>query len=623
MTGTHTRPSPAAATVTATRRRLSRLAHALEHDRVLQTALAMIVVQLAFRAWATYGSWFHYDDLNFMSRMMNEGPGLDVAARQYSGHVMPAAMYLSWLANAVAPFDFRVTATMLMAMQALADAGLLVLLVRLFGLRRGILPPLALYLFCAISVPIAVWWAAGANQLPLQVVLFWGLASHVSYLRTRRRRHLVSTAGWLLLGFCFYEKTLLVFGAIAIVSLCYFATGSLLDRLRLLWQHYRPAICLYVAMGIAYLALYVRIGLTFEPERAGSDALGAVISNMTIQAYLPALAGGPLHWEELEQGGYPTPSGPVLLVSILVVLYVVRELARHRRRSMRALWLPGFFLACNIVLVLAGRASYVGALISLDYRYQGELAAVTAVALACAAMPIRGAVETVERTGTSPLLDVPHRVTGLVAAVSALGLVSSAQYAVHWQEAAPAKSYFATLFRELDAAPGTVSLVDQRVPTDVMFGLGYPENALSHLLHDDPGPARFVDVATDHLSMVDSHGRVVPAIVPDTRRGRPGPRKECGFRVGDQPVTIRLDGPVAYGGWWVRIGYIATGDSPVRITTGDVTHTTTVEAGLHALYLAGGGRFDEIEVSALAEGVSLCTDDVTVGRPVPRTEFAP
>jgi hypothetical protein len=84
---------------------------------------------------------------------------------------------------------------------------------------------------------------------------------------------------------------------------------------------------------------------------------------------------------------------------------------------------------------------------------------------------------------------------------------------------------------------------------------------------------------------------------------------------------VPLDGPVAYGGWWVRIGYLSSGDSPVSVTVGDATRSTTVRAGVHALYLAGGGRFDRVIIGGLAGGVTLCTDDVTVGRPVPATEL--
>jgi len=621
MTGTHVRTGRTTSAGTAPTHDRSPRWERLRRDRVIQAAVVIVVGQLAFRAWITYGTWFFGDDFNFMSRMVNDGPG--AAFRQYAGHLMPAGMYLTWLADLIAPFDFRTYATMLLGMQALADIGLVVLLVRLFGSRPGILPPLAIYLFSVISVPEAIWWAAGVNQLPMQVVLFWGVASHVTYLRTGRFRSAVAAAAWVVAGLAFYEKTLLVLGAFAIVGIAWFGCGSLRARLRTLLTERRAGVLLYVGVGLAYLALYIPVGLTFSPRRAGNDELPQVATNVVTHGYLPGILGGPLRWDHVDQWSLPAPGAPGLLLALIAFVLVVRELARSRRRGLRALWLPGFFLACDIVLVSAGRASFVGALISLDYRYQGELAAVTAVALACATMPILGATEPVTTSRPSRLLDRPKRVSALVVLVSLLGVVSSLQYVHHWDTTTEARPYFRTLFADLDEQEQPVPVVDATVPTSVMLGWSYPDNLLSHLLQHYPDRIAFPDVATDHLNAVDHHGNVVPAIVPDNRRGRPGPRKSCGYRVDTRPVTVRLDGAVAFGGWWVRIGYIASGPSPVRVTTGDASYPATIEPGLHALYVRGGGTFDRVHISGLTEGVSLCTDDVTVGRPVPRTEFSP
>jgi hypothetical protein len=616
MSGTHVRHHEVPGRITARAGRL-------RHDRVLRTALGLILLQLAFRAWATYGSWYLGDDLAFISRMTTEGPDLSVAMRHYAGHIMPAGMYLSWLADVVAPFDYRVEATVLLGLQALADLGLLALLVRMFGVRPGILPPLALYLFSVVSVPMAVWWAAGVNQLPLQVALFWGLCAHVSYLRTGRWQHAVTAAAWVAGGLVFYEKTLLVLGAYGILALAYFAEGGLVARVRHVLVRYRTGVAIHGALGLGYLGLYVRFGLNFEPGHAGDTTLPEVASNMLVHGYLPGMVGGPLVWDETGAWALPDP-GPVLMAAaVLVWVLVVREILRHRRRAARALALPAFFLGCDILLVQAGRASLVGPLISLDYRYQSELGAVTAIALALAVLPLRGATETVEATGRSPLLDDPQRAGAVVAAVGVLGLVSSSQYVLHWHRANDVKPYFDNLRRALDGTAPVPPLIDAPVPSTVMLGFNYPQNTLSHLLHAYADRTEFVESSTDHLAMVDQQGRIAPVVIPDTRRAEPGPRRGCGYRVASRPVTIPLDGPVAYGGWWMRIGYIASADSPVRVRAGDAAYTTEVEAGLHALYVRAGTSFDHVEISGLAQGASLCTNEVTVGRPVPRTEYAP
>jgi hypothetical protein len=74
---------------------------------------------------------------------------------------------------------------------------------------------------------------------------------------------------------------------------------------------------------------------------------------------------------------------------------------------------------------------------------------------------------------------------------------------------------------------------------------------------------------------------------------------------------------VAYGGLWVRIGYLSSGRSPVVVTAGEASYSTVIEPGVHALYFRAGARFEAVSISALAEGVTLCTDDVIVGETEP------
>jgi hypothetical protein len=127
----------------------------------------------------------------------------------------------------------------------------------------------------------------------------------------------------------------------------------------------------------------------------------------------------------------------------------------------------------------------------------------------------------------------------------------------------------------------------------------------------------FTEVATDRLDIVDEHGLIGPAVVPAVRVGKDGPHGRCGWQVQGAPVTVPLDGPVAFGGWWVRIGYLSSGDSPVRVRAGSVSRDTTVRAGVHALYFEGGPQFRSVTIDGLVDGVTLCTDDVTVGRVAP------
>jgi len=449
-------------------------------------------------------------------------------------------------------------------------------------------------------------------------VLFFALQTHVSYLRTGRTRHAWYTVAWLLGGFLFYEKTVLVLGAIAIVSLAYFATGGIVERARSLWERYRPGMVLYIIVGATYLLIYYRTALNFDPAGATRGGLPDVVANMVFHVYLPALAGGPLKWTAFDQFSLPSTGTLAVVGSAVLVGLLVREIRRTRQRSLRAWWLPVFFLGCNIVLVVAGRASFVGALISLDFRYQGELAAVTAVALALATMPMRGAIETVEVTGTgSGFLDRPRRVAAVVVVCSLLATVSATQYLHRWNEAMPGRPYFQNLIGQIQGSDHPYPMIDQQVPNTIMWGLGYPLNLQSHLLkpYVDRGEVRFVSSSVDELRMSTPEGRIRPVGVPVVRSAPPGPAEGCGYRVRDRKTTIELDGPLAFGGWWARMAYYAENPSRMHATVGEAEYDLDLPAGLHTLYLEGGGNFDSVEVSRAGDTGRLCVNEVVVGRP--------
>src|SRR4029078_238829 len=95
-------------------------------------AVALVVARVAVRAWATWPSWFTGDDFAFIAHMTTDGTSLSSAMTPHGGHLMPAGMSLSWLSDAIAPYDYRFNAAVLLALQVAADLGLLTLLLRMF-----------------------------------------------------------------------------------------------------------------------------------------------------------------------------------------------------------------------------------------------------------------------------------------------------------------------------------------------------------------------------------------------------------------------------------------------------------------------------------------------------------
>lgn len=613
-------PSPVPARLAAMQRRatlrLRALVETVGSNRVAQAVVVLVALHLGLRGWATSASWFAYDDFAFLARGWTEGHSLRVALEPHGGHVMPGGMYLTWLLGAAAPYDFTLAGLVLLGLQGLADLGLVVLLVRMFGLRAGILPPLALYFWSVFSTPMALWWAAGVNQIPLQIVLFWSLASHVSYLRTGARRHLVATVAWILLGLAFYEKTVMVLGALALVSLSYFAAGNLRHRLHTMWREHRPAVVVLLALGVCYLATYALGAPSFGAPTSDNFLLGSVSANALLDVYATGLIGGPLSWTQAKLGVLADPHPALLMGGLLVVGLVLREIHLSRLHSLRAWCLPAFFVIGDITLVLSGRAAFFGDATALEVRYQSELGAVTAIAFACATMPIIGAVETVRVRRSSRLLDHPRRVGALVMVVATLGVLSSAQYAQAWNDRGTGRAYFGNLLSTVRDAQAPIPLIDSPVPHAIVWRSLHPTNLLHNVLAPYADRVDFRTQAVDHLMMVDRDGRVAPVLIAGVRTNRPGPWEQCGYRLGSEPTRIPLHGPALGGRWWARIGYLGSEPTEATVTAGDATYDLELPAGVHAVYVAGAGEVRSVTLSIANPHAVVCTDDVTAGRPV-------
>ena len=366
------------------------------------------------------------------------------------------------------------------------------------------------------------------------------------------------------------------------MTLAYFTTGDLRSRIAEAWRRYRGATVLYAATGVAYVVVLRELGPQLQPPAGRQRRLGRGHHQHGLQR-LPArpFVGGPLQWDKIGQFSLASPNDAIVLASVVVWRAGAprdpsvagpspARLVRCRRSSS----------AATSCWSLAGRVSFVGALISLDFRYQGELAAVTAVALACATMPILGARDRVEVRGASELLDHPNRVAAATAAVAVLSLVSSTTYVTYWSDDDEGPALLRPPAAGGSARPRSRSRWwTPRCPGFVMWELGYPGNLLSHLLLPYASHADYRDVATDHLNVVDSSGPVVPAVVTGVRQQPARAARVLRVRrAGQRPVRSPRTDPSSSG----LVG--ADGlpqlrpNSPVVVTAGDATYSTVLQA---------------------------------------------
>lgn len=591
-------------------------------DSVVWGGIALVVLSLAFRWDALRGSWFCFDDLAFISRAANMPLDADYLLESYGGHLMPGGFLTTRWALDLWGMDWTPWMMVMLAMQALAGFGFLRLQLSMFGRRRLVLVPLALYLFWAFTMPAGVWWAAAINQTPWQIALAFGLHGWIAYLRTRRLRHLFVALAWVVAGLFFYEKTLLVLGVFGLVALAWFTRGRFPDRLRTLVTTYRAGLVGCVVVGVAYIAFYAHYGLSFAPGEANDQPLAPLAFKLIFKALATAAIGGPFHWHPVTIGATADPSELEMLLAWVVIGTLVVYAARTRTLSKRAWSLIGFTSAANVLLLAAGRAFLVGSDIALEYRYQTEAAILLPLCLMLAFVPLLGATEVNEPAkeladpATRPYEIAPYVAMATVVVVGA-SLWSASSYSSLWQDQNPARSYFANVRTTAEKADDfPVPVIDLGLPQNLMWSYRYPENTYSHVFKRWTHRLTFPTATVDRINVFDTTGKLTPAIIPDTRTSLPPKDGDCQRLTGDA-TDVTLNGHVIGGGWWVRASYTSRQSTPVTITAGEDTHELTLPSGYHNMFFKADGEFDAITFSNANPEARVCLRDLSLGDPAP------
>lgn len=590
----------------------------LRERGVVLAGSAMVLAQLGFRAWATLGSWFYFDDLAFMSQAMNRPFDLHYLFQSYGGHLMPAGFAAAAALTAVSAYTWWPWALLLLALQALSGFGMLRLLVSMFGRRPLVLALLAGYLCYVFTLSAGIWWAAGINQLPMLVALTFGLHAFLDHLRSLRIRPLVVALLWTVAGLAFYEKTLLVIGVYAIVAMAYFTSGDTPARLRQLWSTYRWAVVGFSALGVAYLALYVALSPDFAASQGGDNPWGLLTWNLVMVSFASALVGGPLRWESVGMGSLADPSYVVQVAAWAALAGLVHHCVTTRTSSIRA-WLPlAFTMACTAALLVSNRAGAVGPSIAREYRYQPESGALFVIGAGLALLPLLGAVEQNQRRqGLVAPWERTRYVAPVVAVVVALATVSATTYVRSWHHANRTRDYLDNVRAALRAAPEPPPLVDAGIPQDLLWSYRYPENTYSHVFRRLAGPLRFPTASHEPLQMFDDDGRLVTASLTTARSmvATAG----CGYRSdGAGDVEIPLDGPVLGSNWWIALTYRSREAVDAEVVTGDLRHRLTLAEGRHTVYLSAEGEFHTVVIHHGAGHSStdgLCVSALTLGLP--------
>lgn len=595
----------------------TRFSAADEGRLVVGAGVTLVLVQLAFRAWILYPSWFFLDDYNLLHDARFSPLDLRYLFSPYNGHLMPGGRLLVALVAESGSVDWPLAASLTLGTQALASFAALWMLVTLFGARRGALVPLAVYLSSAVTVPALVWWAAALNLVPVQATFFLAVGAWVRYLRAPGPRWLATTLAAVLGGLVFDVKGVLVVPVLAFVALAYFASGTVRHRLLATLRRRWPPILLGAAMLGGYAAYY----LTQVPqitERAPLSVVPSFADSMLGKALTSGVLGGPWRWNDLAPPtAYADPPDWTVHLSWVVLTLVVLHAALRRTRTLRAWALSLGYALVLLLLLVNSRGVTFGPVLGLEYRYLADAAGVVALSLGLAYLPLTGATE------SSGLRDVPlltmelptAAVAALTAAVVAGGTVSSARYAGYWHHQNASDAYVHTLSSDL-RAHGAVDLYDQPVPDSVISQLAAPNNTVRRLTSLLSTRVSF-PASSSRLAVVGADGGIRAAQIKPGVTSLPGPDPGCGWRVPPAGRNIPLAGRAFDYVWWIRIGYLATSASPITVTAGGRVARLAVEQGPNSLYLRVNGTFATVRVGGLSPGTQLCVDTVEVGTPVP------
>lgn len=609
---------------------------------VVRAAWALIALQALVRGWVGFRGYLSADDFVFESRAASLPLwSHDYLLYAWNGHLMPGSWLMVRLATALAPLQVWPVVVMDLLLQAATGLVLLALLRELFGTRRAVLVPLALYLFSAVTLPGFAWWSPALNQLPAMLAMAATLLLHVRYLRSGRLRTGLAALLAFLAGLACFEKLLVFAPLVLLLTAAYFVPGSWPQRLwRAVRLHLRLWTAWTVALG-AYTAYYVTHVRSTVDQGTSPSALVDLLS-ATARVLEASVLGGPWHWADLGTPTNTIPSFDAALATtgLVVVLAVAGTAAAVFRQSARAWLLPGLYLLASVVLVAASRAQ-LGTVVAYSYRYWPEVVLLAAVALPLSVLPLTGTVARGEltvltpRSWVAPALRALHRRepdtrgwslsshsrTAAVRAVVLLlvlsSTVSTARFDPHWH-ANPAKAYVATLRAELAAAPRDLVLADVVVPTSVEIRLFHPYNELSRFTTPLRPRQRFLETggASTSLAMPDEHGHLRAAGLAGVG-ALPGPRS-CGWLgTGPLGVVVPLESPLYDYVWTLRIGYLASEDSPAVVTAGEQRVAVRLRRGLHAVYVQVTGAVPAVAISGLDAGASVCTDDLRIGTPVP------
>ena len=582
------------------------------------TAFTLIGLQIILRAWSIHGGWFYSDDFLLLEKTADEPFGLDVLMRPHDSQLMPFGIALVWLVSHAGPFAWTLTATLTLAVQVVASVSCYLMLRLVFGERWGILAPLALYLFAAMSPDVVMWWAASLNGLPIQAAFFLLVSAVVVWARQRRALAVVWAALALVLAAASGPRGLVMVVPVGVFMTLFLSPGGRwFTKPWIVARLHWPFVVPLAAVAAGYLTVYALT--TPSPVAAVGDAPALQIGRQLIgTAWLPSLVGGPWQWQLVADP--VSVAAPPLVAHIAAGVVVVATLAvlvrRNPRPTLAALTMLATQLLVTWLAIVFGRGLQVGEIAALLTRYLADTLAVTALALGLATMPVLAAgAPAFRRELPAPgSLSLPRRFVLASAAIMMLAgaVASTMAYVAPWHRDFPARDFVANARATIAADPAPVA--DVEVPELVQLPIHYPHNLPSHLL------APYGDVVQtsksgNDLRILDDQGRSKQAAITRGSVVEPGNEEGCGLRIGSRPQQVELAREGMDEFPWTSLNYAASADGQAQIRfDGRKAYEIDIAAGPHTYFLVGDGAYSTLEIRTTTRDLQMCLDVARAGR---------
>lgn len=594
----------------------------VRRNAVTLAAVALIAIQLWWKAELLTHFYFRQDDFQIMDQALARGFSPSLLFAIDGGHLMPGGLAIAAVLVRISMYDWALASTVNVLLLAAAGLAMLRLLSVLFGKRPAILIPLAIFLFCPLTIPGLSFWVTTLQWLPLQLTILMALGSHVKYLRTGRTGSAVAAAIWIAAGMLFDDASGLVPLLVFAVTSAYFAPGDWLSATKEVLRKYRLAWIMYGALTLLYVILFLD-RLQSSAQQPGKPGLFSGVlslaSTMVRVSFVSGAFGGPWRWYAPGGDyGYAAEAPVLTQLAWAAALIVLAATLWYRRRAIRA-WiiLAGWIAFAALGPVILSRSAVIGGtLLGLDTHYLATTVPILAICVGLACWPVAGE-ENAYRTALPPR-QLLAAVTVVVMACFLVGSIwSGISYTTDTSSAA-SQSYLATAQAALNKAePGTV-ILSTGTPQDVMYsgflGAAAQTSQVFGPLVPVGSHIRFTTAPTGqigNLMIFNSAGQLLPATDVGTSSVKPPTRRGC-WSIQATGTTIPLRNPIYDYGWIVQLFYSGAATT-VQVRLGTGARTLSLPAGTHHVYVPVTGAGKAVDVTSLSAGPTACITSLTVG----------